>query len=256
MFAVTTLSLVPVRKEPSDKSEMVNQLLFGDTVEIVDEMESWKKVKQLFDDYEGWVDKKQLTEITDEQLSVINSSMPFVCADLFQIIIWNKNQISPIVMGSSLPLYNNHKFYIGSTEYSFDGSVTSTGERHPEKVLEQAYMYLNAPYLWGGRSPLGIDCSGLTQMAFKLCGMKLKRDAWQQAEQGTTINQLSESRPGDLAFFRKSEGKITHVGIILPANRIIHASGKVRIDKIDPEGILNEESGEYTHSLGLIKRLF
>ncbi len=255
MYALANLSLVPVRKDPSDKSEMVSQLLFGDMVEVIDKKESWLKIRMFYDDYIGWIDNKQVIGITDDQMQQIIVSIPFVSADLFQIVIWKQNQICPIVMGSSLPLYNNQKFIIGQTEYSFEGTSIETTLAQPENLLERAYMYLNAPYLWGGRSPMGIDCSGLTQMVFKLCGMKLKRDAWQQAEQGEIINNLDEYKPGDLAFFQNSEGKISHVGILLPGNHIIHAHGKVRIDKIDKVGIYNPELSEYSHDLNRIKRI-
>lgn len=256
MYAITHLSLVSVRKEPSDKSEMVSQLLFGDMVEVMETKANWSKIRMFYDDYIGWIDKKQVISITKDQMNEIITSVPFVSTDLFQIVIWKQNQICPIVMASSLPLYDDHKFFMGQTEYSYEGTAVEASTAQPQKLLEQSYMYLNSPYLWGGRSPMGIDCSGLTQMVFKLCGMKLKRDAWQQAEQGETINLIDESKPGDLAFFHNAEGKISHVGIILPGNHIIHAHGKVRIDKIDHVGIYNSENSEYSHDLKLIKRFF
>ena len=116
--------------------------------------------------------------------------------------------------------------------------------------------YLNAPYLWGGRSPFGIDCSGFTQLVFKFAGIKLQRDAYQQGGQGSIINFIEEVQPGDLAFFSNDEGAIIHVGIMLKDNRIIHSSGKVRIDKIDHFGIYNAETKKHSHLLKLIKRMF
>ena len=157
--------------------------------------------------------------------------------------------------GAPLPRYNNKKFKIGETEYSFDGTVRLSTTPDKKMIIENAYMYINSPYLWGGRSPFGIDCSGFTQVVYKLCGIRLKRDASQQAEQGTTIKSLEESTPGDLAFFANGTEKITHVGILLPQHKIIHASGKVRVDKIDPQGIFNEDKNTYTHNLRLIKRI-
>ena len=239
MFAVCNLSLVPVRKEPSDKSEMVSQLLFGEMIEIINKQENWRKVKILYDGYIGWLDKKQV-----------------ISGDLVQITIWNGNQICPVVLGSSLPMYNNHKFFIGSTEFIFDGNVVTANLPDISRLVENAYMYLNSPYLWGGRSPFGIDCSGFTQMVFKLCGISLLRDTVQQVEQGATINLIEESKAGDLAFFDNAEGKISHVGMIIPGNQIIHASGKVRVDRIDHQGIYNEESKSYSHNLRVIKRYF
>lgn len=254
MFAICNLSIVPVRKDPSDKSELVSQLLFGEMVEIVDNKDNWRKIRMLYDDYYGWVDKKQIASIGEDDYLKINLSTNYISSDLVQLAIWNNNQLCPLVLGSSLPLYKDHKFFVGTTGYTFDGNVIELPTKE-KRLLENAYMYLNAPYLWGGRSPFGIDCSGFTQMTFKLSGIPLKRDARDQAEQGETINLISESQPGDLAFFENDEKKIVHVGIILPNGQIIHASGWVRIDRIDHQGIFNEETKEYTHKLRLIKRI-
>jgi hypothetical protein len=255
MFAICNLSIVPVRSEASDKSEMVTQLLFGEVVEILDKQDNWRKIKIVYDDYNGWVDKKQLAEISDVEIQNIKKDTTVLSADLVQLAVWNKNQICPIVFGSSLPLFKDHKFHIGEIEYAFDGNTNEVNKSDKSRIIENAYMYLNSPYLWGGRSPFGIDCSGFTQMVFKHCGIKLNRDAAQQAEQGQTINLLEESLPGDLAFFENSEKKITHVGIIIDAGLIIHASGRVRIDRLDHQGIFNEELKTYTHNLRLIKRV-
>jgi hypothetical protein len=256
MHAVCNLSIVPVRKEPSDKSELVSQLLFGETVEVMDMQDSWRKVRMLFDNYTGWIDKKQIINITDDELLKIKTSKTFISSDLVQLAIWDKNQICPVVLGSFLPAYQDHKFFIGETEYVFEGNVIENGIPDSSRLLEHAYMYMNSPYLWGGRSPFGIDCSGFTQMVYKLCGFSLNRDSFKQAEQGITINLLEESKAGDLAFFDNAEGKITHVGIILPGSQIIHASGRVRIEKLDHQGIFNEELKGYSHNLRLIKRNF
>ncbi len=256
MFAICNLSLVPVRREPSDKSEMVSQLLFGETVELINKQDNWRKIKMLYDGYIGWIDKKQIVPVAENEIKKIETSGIFTSGDLVQIAIWEKNQICPLVLGSSLPVYNDHKFFIGSTEYIFDGNVIDVCSPNYTRILENAYMYLNAPYLWGGRSPFGIDCSGFTQMVFKLCGISLPRDTGQQVELGVTINLIEESKTGDLVFFDNAEGKISHVGIIIPGNQIIHASGKVRIDRIDHQGIYNDEMKNYSHNLRVIKRIF
>jgi len=235
---------------------MVSQLLFGEFVEVIDKQDSWRKVKLSYDDYIGWIDKKQIVSIEEEEFRKISGQSTTVTFDIVQIVIFNQSNIIPIVLGSTLPSYFDKKFRIGKTEYSYDGNVKTFSSPDPSKIIEHAYMYLNAPYLWGGRSPFGIDCSGYTQMVFKLCGIPLQRDASQQAQQGKTIHLLQEAKPGDLAFFDNASGKITHTGIILPNQKIIHASGKVHVDKLDHQGIFSEETNKYTHNLRVIKRFF
>jgi len=256
-FGMCNLSIVPVRFEPSHKSEMTTQLLFGELFEIIEKTEGWSKVRLVYDKYEGWVNEKQYLPLYNETFDKLHDFGCTITLDLVQVLInETKNYMIPVVLGSSLPFVVNNTFYIDDHKYSFDGNVRPSKEEvTPEKIVENAYMYLDAPYLWGGRSPFGIDCSGLIQMTFKLSGIKLLRDAQQQATQGTMVNLLSESTPGDLAFFDNEEGNITHVGIILPNNQIIHASGRVRVDSLDHEGIYNDKIKKYTHKLRLIKKI-
>lgn len=254
MYAISLLSLVPVRKEASDRSEMVTQLLFGELVEVVDKQGSWRKIRCLYDDYPGWVDVKQLTQISEEERARIGNEIPVLTLDIVQLVQWEKHQILPVLLGSNLPAYADKQFKVNDLIYQYEGQVYRSVAPDPGRLIENAYMYLNAPYLWGGRSPFGIDCSGYTQMIMKLSGIRIPRDAAQQAEQGTTIHLTSEIQSGDLAFFDNEEGKIVHTGILLTQDRIIHASGKVRIDKFDHEGIYNVEQKKYTHKLRLLKR--
>lgn len=254
-FGICNLSLIAVRKEPSDKAEMVTQLLFGEHFTIVDKHKQWKKIVIAYEEYEGWIDEKQYIPISDVSFQNLNSSYSPVSLDLVQVLV-SGNLTLPIVLGSSLPFFYNNNCIIEKDSYVYEGNYKTFEEPSNKKsLLENAYMYLNTPYLWGGRSPFGIDCSGFTQMVYKICGIKLKRDAYQQAEQGYTLNLLEEAEPGDLIFFDNDEGKIIHVGIALSNNKIIHASGKVRIDKIDHHGIYNSDSNQYTHKTRLIKRL-
>lgn len=244
-----------MRAEPSHRSELVSQLLFGEHFEILTAQDDWFRIRMCYDDYEGWIPAIQSTSIEDETYRELEKQEMCVSYDLIQIAV-HERIMQSVVLGSSLPYYKGNKCRIGELLYNFDGNA-----RFPETlessavIIENAYMYLNCPYLWGGRSPFGIDCSGFTQMVFKLAGKRLRRDAWMQAEQGMLINLLDEAQPGDLAFFDNAEGKITHVGILLTKNKIIHASGRVRIDMIDHHGIYNEAIRKYTHHLRLIKRL-
>ena len=204
------------------------------------------------DGYEGWICNKQWLNIDEEDYKSLDKEVSTITIDILDII--KKDSHQPIVIGSILPNYKSGHALINNEMYQFDG-LTTPGFVKKEKLIENAFVYLNAPYLWGGRSPLGIDCSGFTQMVYRLQGINLPRDAYQQAEVGTTAATLEVSEAGDLAFFENDDGKIVHVGIIMENNYIIHASGKVRIDKIDQQGILNSETKEYTHKLRLIKRI-
>jgi cell wall-associated NlpC family hydrolase len=252
MKGIGTLSIIPVRSEPSDKAEMVTQILFGEQFEVLEEERSWRKIRLNGDDYTGWIDAKQVTLLNEEEQKFMD--VPALTYDLVQLAIAG-SAVIPIVLGSTLPFYYLKKIHIGNTEYEFDGHVKTPAKPDISSITEYAAMYLNAPYLWGGRSPFGIDCSGLTQMVFKLCGIRLKRDAHQQVAQGKSVSSIEVTQEGDLAFFRNEDGKVSHAGIILSLNRIIHAHGRVRIDKIDSEGIFNAEQERYTHRLSHLRRM-
>ena len=254
IYGICHLSMIPVRKEPSDKSEMTTQLLFGEHFRILAMDKQWRKISNAFDGYEGWIDAKQFEPVSDLMFQQLESMPLNISLDLVQVVV-NKNLIVPVVLGSNLPFLENESLMIAETCYGFQGHARKTDSMLPKHmIVENAFMYLNAPYLWGGRSPFGIDCSGFTQMVYKLNGISLRRDAWQQAEGGITMNFLEEAAPGDLVFFDNDEGKITHTGILLTESKIIHASGKVRVDKIDHYGIFNGDMQKYTHKTRLIKR--
>lgn len=248
-------SMVPMRAEPSHRSEMVSQLLFGEFFEIQEVKQEWSRVKHSFDMYEGWILTAQFSPINIMEYHHLASGHNFYSYDLVQLLLVENTMFS-IVLGSLLPWFNSKYCKIGQKTFTFEGNAKMPLPIEGSEMLtENAYMYLNAPYLWGGRSPYGIDCSGLTQMAYKLSGYKLKRDASQQADQGRIVNLLEESMPGDLAFFDNEEEKIVHTGMLLGNNKIIHASGRVRIDSIDHHGIYNTEQKKYSHNLRLIKRI-
>tara|TARA_B100001142_G_scaffold71782_1_gene72516 strand:+ start:1199 stop:1963 length:765 start_codon:yes stop_codon:yes gene_type:complete len=251
-YGISTLSIVPMRNEAADQSEMVNQILFGEHFKILETRKKWSKIRLAHDSYEGWICKKQYVEISKEDYIQLDKDISTITTDILDII--TKDQHQPIVIGSILPFYKSGHAIINNEMYKFNG-FTTPGFVKKEKLIENALIYLNAPYLWGGRSPLGIDCSGFTQMVYRLQGVDLPRDAYQQAKVGTTMSFIDESEAGDLAFFDDNEGKIIHVGIILEDNNIIHSSGKVRIDKIDQQGIFNRETGNHTHKLRLIKSI-
>ena len=251
-YGISNLSIVPMRNEAADQSEMVNQVIFGEHFKVLEIRKKWSKIRLAHDSYEGWICNKQWIEIEEDIYKQLDKEVATITTDILDII--TKTHHQPIVIGSILPSYKSGHALINNEMYQFDG-LTTPGFIKKDKLVENALIYLNAPYLWGGRSPLGIDCSGFTQMVYRLQGVDLPRDAYQQAEVGTTLSFVEESEPGDLAFFDNTEGKITHVGIILEDNHIIHASGKVRIDRIDQQGVFNTEIGNHTHKLRLIKSI-
>ncbi|MDH5365672.1 MAG: C40 family peptidase [Cyclobacteriaceae bacterium] len=251
---ICRLSLIPVRGKAGDSYEMVTQLLFGDHYEVIEVSNDikWLRVKILFDGYVGWIDAKQHTTITEEYFEQINHSNYKISLDISSSILHKKNHIN-VLMGSVLPISTNEMFKM-EEQLAFNGESKSLGEKRDFEYLKQiALKYINAPYSWGGKSPFGIDCSGFTQQVFRICGYSLKRDAYQQFEQGASVDK--DVLPGDLVFFKNDASKITHVGIAFGEGSIIHASGKVRIDKLDNEGIYNEELRKYTHQLAGIRRI-
>lgn len=234
---------------------MVTQLLFGETFEILAQKESWYCIKPVYDGYECWIDAKQCMLLHNEVFESYMQSKKTYATDLINI---TKNietgHLFPILLGSVLPNFGNSKFRINGINYEYTGEFATNPVANRSKIIETAYLYLNAPYLWGGKTPFGIDCSGFTQIVYKVNGINIPRDAYQQADIGIALSFIEEAAPGDLAFFENKEGKISHVGIMLNNNKIIHASGKVRIDSIDHQGIFNIEIEKYTHKLRIIKR--
>jgi hypothetical protein len=256
-YGICHLSSIPVRKAADDRSEMVSQLLFGELVHVLRKKnKSWIKVQCEYDDYMGWIDPKQIIPIDQDAFDRFKSDFG-VALDLSSSLSNNK-QSFPIWIGSSLPLFDGISFKMPTGKYMYNGHAIMTSDRKPtvDLLMKIAMKYINAPYLWGGRTPFGIDCSGFTQVVFKLLGTRIPRDAYEQAQHGQLIDFVELSREGDLAFFENKEGRIHHVGIMYGENKIIHASGQVRIDLLDHEGIYNEDIKRYTHRLNFIRRIF
>ena len=252
MFAICNLAIIPLRAEPSDRSEIVSQVLFGEHFEIIETQNQWSKIRLQFDDYEGWVDSKQYQIISEKSFKDLSKDAIILNSDLVEYVSTPSNVLIPIPLGASLSFLHHNE--INTENFEFEGMRIS-GVKPKSDLIATAFMYLNAPYLWGGKTPFGIDCSGFTQMVYKLNGHKLLRDAAQQSSQGDALSFIEESEPGDLAFFDNEEGRIIHVGIIMENNYIIHASGKVRIDRLDHLGIYNAEQNRHTHRLRVIKKI-
>lgn len=246
-YGICNLSIVPLRVEPSDTCELVSQVLYGEIFKVLEQRKFWSRIRLAYDTYEGWIDNKQYKEITGDNYNSVKSEQHILSTDLIDYIEDEKQQLLTIPLGASL---NG----LSLLHHKFDG--LSSTKKHPKaNLIKTASMYLNAPYLWGGKTPFGIDCSGFTQMVYKLNGYHLLRDASQQATQGTALSFIEESEPGDLAFFDNNEGQIVHVGIIMENNYIIHAHGKVRIDRLDHSGIYNTDKNLHTHKLRVIKKI-
>lgn len=254
-FGFCELATVPVRHEPSDRAEMSTQLLFGDIMEVTGRNGSWYQVKINFDGYEGWIDARQIRAISEQEFKRLSNSSVSVNRQLFSDIVYASDVKIYIPAGCSFYDLTGQVMEICGDKYRLEGKSHLFSFTGINGLLETANGYISCPYLWGGKTYLGIDCSGFTQVVYKQHGIKLLRDAAQQATQGELISILNDGKPGDLAFFDNAEGKIIHVGILLDNQRIIHCSGKVGIDTIDHQGIFNRELNKYTHSLRLIRRM-
>ncbi len=233
--AVCNVSAAPLRLEPAHRSEMVSQMLFGESADLLETVGHFRKVRMDYDGYEGFVHYTQLTAISDEEFSTRPVS---IFTELFGFVQTGSGPVM-ISMGSEIISQDNTEL-ISATH---------------ESLAKTAMVFLNTPYLWSGRSFYGIDCSGFMQIVFKVHGLLLPRDAQKQAEVGTVLDFIEESLPGDLAFFENEEGNIVHVGMMLQDQRIIHAYGKVRIDLLDSSGIFNVDLNRHTHRLRFVRRL-
>ena len=251
-YAIVSVPAAAVRKKPGHRKEMTNQLLFGETVKVLKiKKDKCARVQSQHDGYEGWVTLSLLQE-TDELTAALRPV--FVTAGMFTCLRSDSSSMF-VSAGASLPDYNGTTTRIKQQEYKVEGPVYNRSELAPgADLLERLVQpWLNAPYLWGGRTPMGVDCSGFVQVIFKLLGIDLPRDAWQQAQEGEPVVSLTEASTGDLVFFDDKD-EIVHVGLLLNAELVIHAAGKVRIDPLDKKGIINRDSGLRTHRLKAIRR--
>lgn len=253
-YAYCSASIAPLRPEASDASEMISQLLFGEPVEVLEENNQWRKVRSLLDNYEGWTDFKLLGDLREKECKRWMDGLGTELA-AWRIIEgpFGKQYIS---CGSSIPDTDETEFSIGKNEYRFVSEEDPLeAQDRTGQIIELGLRFLNAPYLWGGKSILGIDCSGLIQNVFRCVGMNLPRDAYEQEEHGMDVS-YEERKPGDLVYFINTKGKVHHVGILVTENEIIHAHGFVRIDDLTEKGIVRRTDGVLSHAFHSIKRLF
>ncbi|WP_225986418.1 C40 family peptidase [Rufibacter sp. LB8] len=254
-FGICKLSLVPVRREPSDKSEQISQLVFGECYEVLQTQEKWLQVRNALDDYEGWIDLKQHFTVTEAYFQEWLDVKHPRSMDLIQTVS-GPDGVTPIGLGSVLPFFDGINLRVGEERLVYNGRASNPALPYRENFLQKiALQFLKAPYVWGGKSVFGIDCSGFVQQVYGVCGHQLRRDAYQQVVHGHEVHFVSQARPGDVAFFDNDEGRIIHVGIVLEDQKIIHASGEVRIDPLDHHGIYHRERKRYSHKLRIIKRI-
>ncbi len=247
---ICVVPVCAVRSEPSHRSEQVTQMLFGERCQLLQQTPDFVQVRLLYDNYEGWCQAAQLAPSAVENFEEHTN----LAGGFINEVSFN-NTVMQVPLGAQV-CYDHAPGLFGQHQVAFSGGVINTRETITETTIKQlATLFLNVPYLWGGRSVFGIDCSGLTQMVYKCLNVPLLRDASQQATQGEVVGFLQEVKCGDLAFFDNEAGQITHVGILFLPDTIIHASGKVRIDTIDTMGIVNRETGRRTHKLRIVKRL-
>ena len=246
-YGICPLSVVPLRAEPKNTSEQTSQLLYGEFFTILDLQKSWSKIQNEGDGYEGWINNKNFQFIDKSIFQKLQATKKKYAVELVDFIWKDDVILFPTPIGSLVSSAQ-------TLGHRFEGKEL-VETKSKTKLVSTALHYLNSPYLWGGKSPFGIDCSGFVQCVYQLHGIQLPRDAYLQAECGETLGFIDESEPGDLAFFDDQEGKITHVGIIMPDYHIIHAFGQVRIDRLDQTGIFNNSLNTHTHKLRVIKKI-
>ena len=257
-FGIAHISQIAIYAEASNKSEMVSQLIFGDGYSVLEKSNNWLKIKTFDCDYEGWISAKNFNPLHKDDVESFRNAKKYFLNNYLMLVKEFETGINfPIFAGSSFPYPENELLILGNTIFSIqlpEEKPTETPTNQGLQILNFASLFLHAPYLWGGRTPCGIDCSGLVQLAYKSIGISLPRDASQQVSLGNNVDFISEIQLGDVAFFDNDEGAITHTGIICGNGTILHSSGYVRIDKIDQTGIFNKEMGTYSHKLRVIKR--
>ena len=260
MVVLSLHSIVPVRSDAREGAEQNTQMLFGELAQVLEEQDRWTRIRLESDGQEGWVDTKMIAPIAGDDLKAYKAALKKAATVAFPMtyaVSENNGQTIPLTAGTRLTNYKDGRFEVLGVGFRIDPSmvITAPSELNQETLLQTVRFFLNTPYLWGGKNALGMDCSGFTQIVMSLFGKSLLRNASEQVTQGDSVNDLSQARAGDLAFFDHEDGRISHVGIVIDAERIIHCSGRVKVEKLDPTGIFNAETGTYSHHLTQIRRL-
>ncbi len=254
---ICLIACIPLRAEPDHKSEMVSQLLFGESYDVKETQRGWLHIEMHYDHYRGWIPANQAHIFEAAPRDMSGTVPPFVISDNLATMtdVATGNEF-PVSAGSTFIPGKGGEMAVSGHRFLFSGNLATNNKQNvSEDICTYAGIFLHTPYLWGGRSAFGIDCSGFTQVVYKLAGIRLPRDSHEQARKGESIHLIHETKAGDLLFFDNEEGEINHVGILLNDGHVIHAHGKVRIDRVDHHGIFDGSQKAYTHKLRLIKRI-
>ena len=269
MVALSLHSIVPVRAEAREGAEQNTQMLFGELCEIIDRQSdaatpNWTYVRLKSDGQEGWVDTKMITPMTAQEHKTYSAALKHAATVVFPMayaMSENNGQTIPLTAGTRLANYSDGRFEVLGVGFRIDPSMVCTElpDLNEQNLLQTVRFFLNVPYLWGGKNALGMDCSGFTQVIMSLFGKRLLRNASEQATQGRAVSALAKAEAGDLVFFTKytadTSSPITHVGLVIDPQRVIHCSGRVKVEKLDETGIYSTEQGGYTHRLVTIRRI-
>ena len=259
MKAIALHSVVPVRAEAREASEQNTQMLFAETCTVLEQKDRWSRVKLDADGQEGWVDAKMVTPMSAAEYKRHHAALQTAAMVVFPMayaVSENNGQTIPLTAGTQLAQYKEGRFEVLGVGFRIDPSMVCVQplEMNQENLLQVVRFFLNVPYLWGGKNAMGMDCSGFTQTIMGLFGKNLLRNASEQVQQGEMVDSLKEAKAGDLVFFDHEDGKISHVGIVIDPERVIHCSGRVKVEKLDETGIFNIEKGDYSQHLVVIRR--
>lgn len=260
MVSIALHSVVPVRTEARESAEQSTQMLFGELCTILEQIPRWNRIKLLSDGQEGWVDAKMIVPMNTEEEKGYRAALKdaaMVAMPMAYAVSENNGQTIPLTAGTRLTNYKDGRFEVLGVGFRIDSSMVLTTPReiNQENLLQTVRFFINIPYLWGGKNALGMDCSGFTQVVMSLFGKSILRNTGEQVRQGLEVKKLKDVQAGDLVFFDHEDGKISHVGIDIDNNRVIHCSGRVKVEKLDETGIFSAEQGAYTHHLAAIRRL-